>query len=393
MQISTKPLVTVAILAYNNLNFIQDCLDSVLEQDYENIQLIVSDDGTKSFDSETLEYYINCHKNENIKSVFVHTMPQNSGTSINFNYVLSLAEGKYIKYIAADDLFYDVHSLSDLVMAAESENSNVVIARAPNYDMYLERQQWIYPSDEHWAMMKDAARDPKMFFGIMSQFCLISAPATLMNRQLLQKYGGADEKYRLIEDWPLWMKLLRDNEMFTFLDKSVVIYRSGGVSNGEKHAAYAEHQIEYANVIRDECLCYPDAMANKHQYQLAKSSEHTHRFEGERMLIKEKNILNKIVFFFRYLDIYSAKLTEKIRALFWKYQNSKRDFFMSGIIILTLFSITDIAALFNAGKETFVVIVVRNIGILVGSFYLAVSLCLYTILIFWRIRNAIFTRK
>ena len=377
MDTLNKPLVTVAILVYNNYQYLKECLDSILEQSYENIQLIISDDGSEGFNARKVESYIQKKMRANIKSYFVYTMENNIGTSRNFNFTLKLAEGKYIKYIAADDLFYDVFSLSDLVTAAENEKSSVVIARAPNYDMYLERQEWTYPSDAHWEQMKDAAQNPKMFFGMMSQFCLISAPSVLMNREFLMEHGGADERYRLIEDWPLWMKMLRSGEMFTFLNKPVVIYRSGGVSNGKKNAAYAVHQIEYADVIRNECLAYPDFMATEHQFKLAKESERQHRFNGERLLLRKESLVKKLGFFFCYFDLYFKKLWEKGSQLFWRYQSYKRELFVVGIIMLTLSIITDISSLFGPGLA----IVIRELGMVLGWASLLISFIIYLVML------------
>lgn len=346
MHDNKKPLVTVAVLVYRNFQYIKDCVGSILEQDYPRIQLIVSDDGGDDFDAEELERFIQGNQCENIQSVYIHQMEKNVGTSKNFNFALSHSEGKYVKFIAADDLFYDVDSLSKLVKAAELESSNVVIARAPNYDRYLEKYQGIYPSDEHWGQMRGAAGNSKEFFGLMSQYCLISAPSTLFNREFLNQKHGADEKYRLIEDWPLWMKMLRGKETFTFLNEPVVIYRSGGVSNGKKNVAFAYHQIEYADVILHECLSHPEAMASKEQYRLAKESERGHRFNGERLILHNSgNLMGKLAFCLRYADIYSKLFIEKLASLFWKLSAKKRMMLLLGVLFLAVFSMTDTEAL------------------------------------------------
>gem|GEM_PF-967799 len=334
-----KPLVTVAVLVYKNFQYIKDCVGSVLEQNYPNIQLIISDDGSEDFNKASVEDFICDNSNGNIQSVFVHTMEKNMGTCHNFNFALKHSKGKYVKFIAADDLFYDVDSLSRLVNVAESESANVVIARAPNYDMYLERQEWTYPSDKHWAQMKKAASNPKFFFGLMSQYCLISAPSVLFNRAFLNEMGGADERYRLIEDWPLWMRMLRTGKGFTFLDEPVVIYRSGGVSNGEKNVAYAKHQIEYADVIKNECLAYPNAFANQKQYKLAEISERRHRSTGERLLKKKQSARTDV--FITNLVKYLRKALFVIKPMIWKLQEKKALLLLLGVALLTLWNITD----------------------------------------------------
>ena len=47
MQNNEKPLVSVVIPCYNHEKFVQDCIQSVIDQTYENIELIIIDDGSK----------------------------------------------------------------------------------------------------------------------------------------------------------------------------------------------------------------------------------------------------------------------------------------------------------------------------------------------------------
>lgn len=345
MKDNMEPLVTVAILSYRNLDCIKDCLLSIFGQSYPRIQLIISDDGSDDFDAGWLNSLVETYKSNNIEEFMIHQMEKNGGTSRNFNYALRLAKGKYVKFIAADDLFYDEGSLAKMVSCAEMESSNVVIARAPSYDRYLVEYIWTYPSDENWTRLVAAAKQPKEFFGIMSEYCLISAPATLFNRQFLMDMGGADERYRLIEDWPLWMKMIREGVEFTFLDTPVVIYRSGGVSNGKANAAYAIHQIEYADVIKTECLAYPEFFSSRKAYRLARNSERRHRRDGERMLRKKHSLWKRMAVELRYLDL---SLKELMAPLLDRLEPQKGLLLVCGVLLMFINSVTQESVLFGA---------------------------------------------
>ncbi len=65
---STLPLVTVEMLTYNKFQYIEDALNSVFMQDYPNIELIISDDGSKNFDRRYIERILTKRSN-NIKEV------------------------------------------------------------------------------------------------------------------------------------------------------------------------------------------------------------------------------------------------------------------------------------------------------------------------------------
>ena len=81
-------LVTVIIFSYNNLKYLRQAIDSVLMQDYEQIQLIVSDDGSAHFDLQAVRQYIERKKRDNIKEYLVRTNGRNLGTVRQLNRAL-----------------------------------------------------------------------------------------------------------------------------------------------------------------------------------------------------------------------------------------------------------------------------------------------------------------
>ena len=72
------PLFSIVVLTYLQRHLLNDCLDSVFEQDYPNIELVVCDDCSADFDPEEVRAYIDEHKEENIKKVTVYKQPQNA---------------------------------------------------------------------------------------------------------------------------------------------------------------------------------------------------------------------------------------------------------------------------------------------------------------------------
>jgi glycosyltransferase involved in cell wall biosynthesis len=341
-----KCLVTVAILSYNNLEFLGDAIDSVLVQDYPNIELIISDDGTADFEKEKVLNYIVTNKKENIKKIIINDIKENGGTSKNFNSVLKIANGKYIKYLAADDLFYKETSLSSLVDTARSKDALVVAGRCPCYDKYLEQREWTYPSDADWERIINASKWD--LFGIMSEYCLISAPGVLYQKDFLIQQGGADEKYPLIEDWPFWMKMIRSGYEFAFLNKPVVIYRKGGVSNGIENLSYGIHQLEYAQVIKDECLKYKKNMKRKH-YWKSYRSEKRHRYNGIRQLYwNQYSHLEKIKNQLFYLDVYIYdNIVERAKKFFHYLNQSKNKILILGMFWMIIAVSTNFKELFS----------------------------------------------
>ena len=65
-------LVSILLLSYNRLQYIKQCLDSILNQSYPNIEIIISDDHSDNFSKTDLENYINQNNTGNISNYVIH---------------------------------------------------------------------------------------------------------------------------------------------------------------------------------------------------------------------------------------------------------------------------------------------------------------------------------
>ena len=97
-----KPLVSVVIPCYNHEKFVQDCIQSVINQTYENIELIIIDDGSKDGSVEKIQEMIPICKQRFIRFEFRYR--PNKGLSATLNEALEWCHGKYFSAIASDDM-------------------------------------------------------------------------------------------------------------------------------------------------------------------------------------------------------------------------------------------------------------------------------------------------
>ena len=142
--------------------------------------------------------------------------------------------------------------------------------------------------------------------------------------------------------------MIRKEMEFTFLDVPVVMYRSGGISNGQANAAYAIHQIEYADVIKNECLAYPEFFPNRKAYRLAKDSEKRHRRDGKRLLCKDSPPLKRMAVELSYFDFSLKELTARFCRLLHRLESQKGVLLLCGILLMFLNSVTQESVLFEA---------------------------------------------
>jgi glycosyltransferase involved in cell wall biosynthesis len=98
MSVNNQPLVSIGIPVYNGENFIREALDSIVNQTYQNLEIIVSDNASADKTKEICESYQ--IKDDRIKYIRLN---ENQGAAVNFNNTFDLATGKYFKWASHDD--------------------------------------------------------------------------------------------------------------------------------------------------------------------------------------------------------------------------------------------------------------------------------------------------
>ena len=117
----SKPLVSIILPVYNAQNHIARCLESICAQSWQNIEVIVLNDGSKDHSLPVCEEF----RARDSRIVLVDK--ENSGVSDTRNLGLKLASGKYVQFVDSDD-YIDPDFTEHLVTAADLTNPDLVIA-------------------------------------------------------------------------------------------------------------------------------------------------------------------------------------------------------------------------------------------------------------------------
>ena len=127
---SNGPLVTIGMPVYNGEKFLRQALDSLLAQDYENFELIISDNASTDRTADICQEYV--AKDKRI-SFFQNS--ENFGITYNFVRVMNLASGKYLMYAGDHDLWHPT-LISKAVAVLESDPEVVLCySRTQRIDM------------------------------------------------------------------------------------------------------------------------------------------------------------------------------------------------------------------------------------------------------------------
>ncbi len=122
-----NPKVSVIIPVYNVEKYLNQCLDSVVNQTLPDIEIICVDDGSTDSSLEILKKYSN--KDHRIKII----SQKHNGAGSARNKGLSVAQGKYLSFLDSDD-FFELDMLEQMYNCSEKYNTDIVICKSSTFD-------------------------------------------------------------------------------------------------------------------------------------------------------------------------------------------------------------------------------------------------------------------
>ena len=209
------PLVTVGMTSYRHAKYIGDAIESVLDQTYQNIELIVSIDYCDDGSVEIAQDYARKYKNK----VFVQVHNERLGASGNAQSLLPLVRGDLFCWFASDDLMH--RSKIEEQVQAFLDSPDIV---ACYHDMQLfddasgkdiAKFNVDYPM--HRPLEGDVAKD------LVSLGCFIGANAYMVRSDVLRKIEFPHKVPR-VSDWLLLIEIALLGD-FKFINKPLMAYR------------------------------------------------------------------------------------------------------------------------------------------------------------------------
>jgi len=215
-----QPLISIAIITYNSSKYVLETLESMKAQTYRNIELIISDDCSTDNTVDICKDWIETNRDEFVRIELI-TVDKNTGITANANRALHLTEGKWIKLIAGDDIFFPqaVESHVKFISRAENEDAVIIMSSVQLFKNTIENKLCVWPDFKFPDSRREQLR--RQLTG-----CFIMAPGVFIKREILvNKFGGFNEKYPMFEDDPLWISYLSNGYKFYFNSDILAGYR------------------------------------------------------------------------------------------------------------------------------------------------------------------------
>lgn len=253
----SKPLVSVVIPCYNHEDFVQASIQSVINQTYENIELIIIDDGSKDGSIAKIEEMTKLCEQRFVNFEF-RSRP-NKGLSATLNEAIEWCQGEYYSGIASDDVILS-HKLKVQVEFLNSHHN--VLAVFGGVQHIDENDKIIATS-----LSKSRYYDFKRI--IMHKFDL-PAVTQLIRLQALKETGGYDSSI-ILEDWYMWLKLTKHGSIY-YMSEIFALYRQHD-NNISKDSEKMKHgRLDVLSFFKDSKY-YNKALTNIKWFNTKKQYE------------------------------------------------------------------------------------------------------------------------
>lgn len=312
-----RPLVTFAIVSYNNYKYIKEALNSVFIQTYPNIQLIISNDASSDFDEDDLINYLNANRTDNIKQIIVNNNERNIGTVKNIKYCKENAEGEFIMYMAADDALYDENILDKYVEEFEKigKDAMVVCSKTAMCGHELDQIIDYFPSQEYIDIIKNF--DSAQLFSRLSHEFIIPTTSCCYRKELFDIVGDYSEDYFIIEDAPLYIRMARMGIKFYWIDDHIgARHRDGGISHGNKlnlSEAYRKYRYDEILIYEKEILPYKKEILALDYEKMIKKWNYIQQSYFEIFVFPNLNKLDKIRYSLTHLPSLLKKILKRTK--------------------------------------------------------------------------------
>lgn len=219
------PLVSLIIPVYNAEKYLRRCLDSVVKQNFPDMEVLLLNDGSKDGSLKI------CREYEEKDLRFRAIDKENTGVSDTRNVGMRLARGKYLQFVDSDDWLAG-DAVESMVLAAEREDCDFLIADfyRVNGDHYVEKRhirQKEVMDRETFAM--EMAKEPADFYyGVMWN--------KLYRREIIEQYElSCETSMNWCEDFLFNLSYIRYADRFLALQKPVYYYmkRKGSLVSTE----------------------------------------------------------------------------------------------------------------------------------------------------------------
>jgi glycosyltransferase involved in cell wall biosynthesis len=230
------PLVTVICICYNHARFVEEALDSVANQTYNNIELIVIDDGSSDGGGKVIKQWIASHP----KATFLLNA-KNLGYCKTFNKAYAISKGAFCIDLAADDILLPNRIEAGLKALTEA---------GPEYGINFSDAEHIDESGNFIRIHSDkyphdSIPSGDIYKDVIDRY-FICSPTMMFRREVVEHLNGYDESLAY-EDFDFWVRASR---RYKFIYSPQVLLKKRSVSNSMSRNQFKRSNSQQLSTLK-----------------------------------------------------------------------------------------------------------------------------------------------
>ncbi len=203
--------VSAIIPTYNCAAYLVEAIESILAQTYQDVEIIVIDDGSTDNTRQVLEPY---------QGRIVYLYQENRGESVARNRGIEVAKGEFIAFLDADDLW--LPTKLERQVAAMDLYPEAVLAYSYAYAVDASGQQMCFRGSD--LLCQGEAGLHQVFARLVTGNMIANPGTVLIRKRFLTEGTAFDSTIRWGEDWDLWLRLSLKGP-FAFIPEPLACYR------------------------------------------------------------------------------------------------------------------------------------------------------------------------
>ncbi|CDN32794.1 Glycosyl transferase group 2 family protein [Mucinivorans hirudinis] len=224
------PLVSICVISYNSAATIVETLDSAAAQTYRNIELVVSDDGSRDDTLLIIERWV-ANNRGRFTDIKIVTAQKNTGITPNCNRAWRAASGEWIKMIAADDIMLPHMVQTYIEYAREHPEDRLLFSPIEIFGDGVLRDGWTTLWADKERVFRALPNAKEQYKYLSSKGNFVPAVSNFINVAVLHSLKGFDEDILFMEDLPFWLNATKNGYTLKIVGSNPLVrYRANDSS-------------------------------------------------------------------------------------------------------------------------------------------------------------------
>jgi len=343
MNIEKNPLVSVCVPTYNTGKYIEKTLRSIMNQTYQNIEIIVGDNAS----TDDTENRVKDLMKKDQRIVYYQNKT-NIGGIANFNKLVAHARSEFVTIYHSDDLYEPSMIEKELFVLANNKNIAGVFSKLRRFSDTAKELPKV-----DYSFLKNLTKKENFFFGnletifplLLNHNSFLPCPSFMGKKSIYQKLGGFREKYKQATDLDFWLTLLKAGYDLAMIDDTLLNYRIHDDQDSFKYRSPDRENIQLYFQLMDDFMNENHLKIDKKRLKIYHAQKSMDLLEIAYNYSRKKNkikmlewiSLSRKVYLFPFF--FYEGMVQRFPALVQKDKFWVKPFYYGGILIKKIISI------------------------------------------------------